>query len=280
RPSNITVHLAKLNIQSTNNNNNQSSSLENTTFNANSFTDLATSGTWTDSGNNTWEYIFSIKASEDISKLYVYEDNIPGYTGDATATNPKTIPASKIVTITNTADRFDISLKKQVTGNLGVTSKAFDFNIKLFDPGGAELTGDFSATKNGVNYTATFGADGYSGTFAHGDTIIIHGLLTGYSYTITETDTEYSESYKITAANGTILTSATAGLSASRSITDQSQIITFENNLEKTSTGIGINIWPYLILLLIITGFFGGHQFMLTRHYNQRLDNQTYISLN
>ncbi|MBR3220289.1 Cna B-type domain-containing protein, partial [Candidatus Saccharibacteria bacterium] len=279
RPSNITVHLAKLNIQSVNNND-PSSGLNNTVFDANSFTDLATSGTWTDNGNDTWSYTFSIKASEDITKLYIYEDNISGYTSDATATNPKTIPASKAVTITNTVDRFDVSLKKQVTGNLGVTSDTFNFNIKLFDQNGTDLTGNFSATKNGVNYTATFGANGYSGTFTHDDTITIHGLLTGYSYTITEADTKYSESYKITAADGTVIVSTTPGLSASRSITDKSQIVTFSNNLENTITGTSINIWPYLIMLLIITGFFGGHHLMLTRHYSQRINNQTYISLN
>ena len=278
RPSTITAYLAKPNIQNVTGGN-WSSSLGNTTFSANSLTVLATSGTWTDNGDNTWEYVFNITAGEDAANLVVYEDDIPGYTGDATITSPKAIPANKSVTITNIAGHFDVNLKKQVTGNLGVTTDTFNFNFKIYDNNGTQLTGDFAATINGVRQTITFGADGYSGTFAHGDTITVHDLLTGYSYTITEADTAYSESYKITTTGGTVLVPTTNGLSASRSLMNESQIVTFENNLEKTSTGISTDILIYLILLLIIISFFGGHQIMVQHHHNKRLAGQTFISL-
>ena len=200
-----------------------------------------TSGTWIDNGDNTWKYIYKVYGDSTIYN--VYEDAVVGYTSDAISTSPKAI-TSDAATITNTLDTNDLVLNSIVKGNMADTNDEFTYTITIYDEN------DNPVAKNvmidGISTSLSSGS--FTKVLKHGESVIIQGLPTGYKYKITETDTDYNESFNI---------EKEAAEDESESGTDtgivtltENHTITFNNTKEASvMTGVSTSKIPYIIMI-------------------------------
>lgn len=154
----------------------------------------------------------------------------------------------------NNVGSFDLTIAKLVTGEMGDRDKLFDFTIAINAPGGEyPYTGgklenapeDVSAPANDYltveNGTATF-------QLSHYQTITIHGLPVGTSYTITEPGAQ-ADGYTVTASGSPGKVTMTQA--SCTGMLDQANTVTFTN--EKATavpTGLRLDALPWLLALL------------------------------
>ena len=118
--------------------------------------------------------------------------------------------------------------------------KEFTYTISIFDWDDNLLSG----------YPTTV-------TLKHGESTTINDIIDGYTYTITETDTEYTENYKIektdeTDPNQKTVVAKTAGATINKQALNESHTVTFINNYDKSvETGVFINTKPYYLLVFL-----------------------------
>ena len=153
---------------------------------------------------------------------------------------------------------YDLTIEKRVTGEMGDRDKPFTFQIQLKKSDGSILTGEYDYTGGIVDgITGAVAPDDDSlkldaegkATFAlsHGQTITIHGLPVGTTYTITEPDAQ-ADGYTVTASGADAKMSRDASCSGTL---NQETTVTFTN--EKATavpTGIRLNALPWLLALL------------------------------
>ena len=158
---------------------------------------------------------------------------------------------------TNTG-AYDLTIAKQVTGEMGDRDKPFAFQIELENPDGSILTGEYAYTGGIVTgITGAVAPDDDSlkldaegkATFAlsHGQTITIHGLPVGTTYTITEPDAQ-ADGYTVTASGEDAKMTRDASCNGTLS---QETTVTFTN--EKATavpTGIRQDTLPWLLTLV------------------------------
>ena len=157
-----------------------------------------------------------------------------------------------------------VSLSKGVTGNSAELSQYFEYTVKIDTAGTYSITGLTSgvtcgSTTQSSTTASITGGSSSAGTkicLKHGQTAVIgksgsvNAIPIGAKITITETDTDYSESYKYD--SGSVVSSNTLNQQA---ITAGNHTVAFTN--DKTvpvPTGILITIIPYLILIAIAAG--------------------------
>lgn len=154
----------------------------------------------------------------------------------------------------NNVGSFDLTIAKLVTGEMGDRDKLFDFTIAINAPDGEyPYTGgklenapeDVSAPANDYltveNGTATF-------QLSHYQTITIHGLPVGTSYTITEPGAQ-ADGYTVTASGSPGKVTMTQA--SCTGMLDQANTVTFTN--EKATavpTGLRLDALPWLLALL------------------------------
>lgn len=153
---------------------------------------------------------------------------------------------------------YDLTIAKQVTGEMGDRDKLFTFQIQLKESDGSILAGEYDYTGGIVDgITGAVAPDDDSlkldaegkATFAlsHGQTITIHGLPVGTTYTITEPDAQ-ADGYTVTASGEDAKMTRDASCNGTL---DQATTVTFTN--EKATavpTGIRQDILPWLLALL------------------------------
>ena len=188
---------------------------------------------WTQNGDGTWTYKFYVYDTDNYS---VYEEDVICYTSDAPSSSPRGV-ISDAATITNSLNKYNIILKDQVTGNLADTNKRFTFNISIYKQDNTDVTGDFLSNR--------------TVELKHGEQVIISGIPQGYKYSIQETSTDYTESYKIEKTDdNSEIEGQTSGIKAERTLTEN-QTVTFINDKTDTvQTGINVDINPYIVLSL------------------------------
>lgn len=164
----------------------------------------------------------------------------------AALTNTAGSTADKSATFTNTykynggdedePEFQDLTIKKEVKGTMGDTSKLFDFTLTITS-GSNRTTYVVSTTANGSAATLTSGTP-YTFSLKHGESIVIENLSALDTYTITETD--YSgEGY---ATEGTVTTAKNMAKTAT------TETITNTKNAV-TPTGIIMNYAPYIAMI-------------------------------
>ena len=153
---------------------------------------------------------------------------------------------------------YDLTIAKQVTGEMGDRDKLFTFQIQLKESDGSILAGEYDYTGGIVDgITGAVAPDDDSlkldaegkATFAlsHGQTITIHGLPVGTTYTITEPDSQ-ADGYTVTASSETSKMTRDASCNGTL---NQKTTVTFTN--EKATavpTGIRLDALPWLLALL------------------------------
>ena len=157
---------------------------------------------------------------------------------------------------TNTG-AYDLTVAKQVTGEMGDRDKPFAFQIELENPDGSILTGEYAYTGGTVagitgavapgNGTLTLvnGADTFA--LSHGQTITIHGLPVGTTYTINELDAQ-ADGYTVTASSETSKMTRDASCNGTL---NQETTVTFTNQkATAVPTGLRLDALPWLLALL------------------------------
>ncbi len=226
RPNNIKLHLIKegTDIQSDDNN-------------------------WTKNGN-TWTYVFEVSDSDEYS---VWEEPVSHYTTNAMQSSPIPI-TNNSATITNNINTSDITLVKKVTGNLAKTDKDFEFEITIYDDNNTALPGNITIERNCQPSEIS---NGSKINLKHNEQIIIKNVISGYKYTIIETDTDYTEYFKIDKTDELdesqkVVVSQTTGTTINNQTLNENQTVTFINNKDSIpSTMVNTYIKPYINITIL-----------------------------
>lgn len=210
---------------------------------ANPYDEYVNSGTWSngtltvqglpkyDSGGNEWLY-------------YVAETAIVGSNGKSVASNYEMVYRDKNGytqtsqytysggSITNVRSTKDLTVSKTVSGNMGETTKAFQFTVELGSSEDA-FSEEVAYSKTGQDGTTTTGAmtfDSGAVTVAlkHGESITFSDLPGALSFAVTESDQDaamYQTEYSI---NGS---AAVSGRSAAGPLSNN-PVVSFTNTRE------------------------------------------------
>ena len=174
---------------------------------------------------------------------------------DAPSTDDQSITDKAAFTNTGA---YDLTIEKQVTGEMGDRDKPFTFQIQLKKSDGSILTGEYDYTGGIVDgITGAVAPDDDSlkldaegkATFAlsHGQTITIHGLPVGTTYTITEPDAQ-ADGYTVTASGADAKMSRDASCNGTL---NQETTVTFTNQkATAVPTGLRLDALPWLLALL------------------------------
>lgn len=133
-------------------------------------------------------------------------------------------------------DIHDVTITKQVTGNQGDKSKAFNFTINASGADGEKFYVTY-----GDGETVTLGADGDAKiiTLKDGQSATIHGLSVTDTYSVEEAD--YTSDGYTTTVDGA--KSGTIG---------EDRTVTFTNEKNaSTPTGIMMNVAPYVLMVAV-----------------------------
>lgn len=99
-------------------------------------------------------------------------------------------------------EKRQLTVKKTVEGSMGNKTKQFQFQLKLTAPAGKVLPTELEYTKGDETKTMQLKNDVYEFTLAHKETIVIKGIPSQSTYTVTEVDGE-SNGYTVTSTNDT-----------------------------------------------------------------------------
>ena len=99
-------------------------------------------------------------------------------------------------------EKRQLTVKKTVEGSMGSKTKQFQFQLKLTAPAGQVLPTELEYTKGDETKTMQLKNDVYEFTLAHEETIVIKGIPSQSTYTVTEVDGE-SNGYTVTQKNAT-----------------------------------------------------------------------------
>lgn len=109
---------------------------------------------------------------------------------------------SKIKVKNTYEEKRQLTVKKTVEGSMGSKTKQFQFQLKLTAPAGQVLPAELEYTKGDETKTMQLKNDVYEFTLAHEETIVIKGIPSQSTYTVTEVDGE-SNGYTVTSTNAT-----------------------------------------------------------------------------
>ena len=109
---------------------------------------------------------------------------------------------SKIIVKNTYEAKRQLTVEKTVTGSMGSKTKQFQFQLKLTAPTGQVLPTELEYTKGDETKMMQLKNDVYEFTLAHEETIVIKGIPSQSTYTVTEVDGE-SNGYTVTQTNAT-----------------------------------------------------------------------------
>lgn len=137
-------------------------------------------------------------------------------------------------------EKCQLTVKKTVEGSMG--SKIKQFQLKLTAPAGQVLPTELEYTKGDETKTMQLNNDVYKFTLAHEETIVIKGIPSQSTYTVTEVDGE-SNGYTVTSTNaaGTIKADTTVSF------------VNTKNGSVPTLADMNTKI-PFVLVILAIGG--------------------------
>ena len=139
-------------------------------------------------------------------------------------------------------EKCQLTVKKTVEGSMGSKIKQFQFQLKLTAPAGQVLPTELEYTKGDETKTMQLNNDVYKFTLAHEETIVIKGIPSQSTYTVTEVDGE-SNGYTVTSTNaaGTIKADTTVSF------------VNTKNGSVPTLADMNTKI-PFVLVILAIGG--------------------------
>ena len=150
-------------------------------------------------------------------------------------------------------EKRQLTVKKTVEGSMGSKTKQFQFQLKLTTPAGQVLPAELKYTKGDETKTMQLKNDVYEFTLAHEETIVIKGIPSQSTYTVTEVDGE-SNGYTVTPTNaaGTIKADTTVSF------------VNTKNGSVPTLADMNTKI-PFVLVILTI----GGAGFILWKKWKE-----------
>lgn len=149
---------------------------------------------------------------------------------------------------TNTG-AYDLTIEKQVTGEMGDRDKRFDFTITL--PDASEKEYPFTLTDaSGTKTEGTISLQNYKGNFqlSHGQKITIHGISVGTTYTIAEPGAQ-ADGYSVTPSGSPSQVTIYNDGRCTGTL-DQATTVTYTNQkATAVPTGIRQDTLPWLLAL-------------------------------
>ena len=139
-------------------------------------------------------------------------------------------------------EKRQLTVKKTVEGSMGSKTKQFQFQLKLTAPEGQVLPTELEYTKGDETKMMQLKNDVYEFTLAHEETIVIKGIPSQSTYTVTEVDGE-SNGYTVTSTNnrGTIKADTTVSF------------VNTKNGSVPTLADMNTKI-PFVLVILAIGG--------------------------
>ena len=138
--------------------------------------------------------------------------------------------------------KCQLTVKKTVEGSMGSKTKQFQFQLKLTVPAGQVLPTELEYTKGDETKTMQLKNDVYEFTLAHEETIVIKGIPSQSTYTVTEVDGE-SNGYTVTQTNATGTIKADTAVS----------FVNTKNGSVPTLADMNTKI-PFVLVILAIGG--------------------------
>lgn len=196
-------------------------------------------------------------AEYDIYVVVSWPDDYPTHTTPVIksikahdAQGKKTDSAS----FTNSAAANDsLTISKTVAGTAANTNDSFNYTLSV-----SGASGNYTVTKSdGTTATLTAGTD-LSFSLKHGENIVVANLPEGATYTVTENDTAYDESYKIDSAE------STDGRVATGTIKAGGDTVAYKNTKGfGPDTGITMNTLPFVAVGVVAVA--GGAALVISR---------------
>ena len=146
------------------------------------------------------------------------------------------------IKVKNTSEKPQLTIKKTVEGSMGSKTKQFQFQLKLTAPAGQVLPKELEYTKGDETKTMQLKNDVYEFTLAHEETIVIKGIPSQSTYTVTEVDGE-SNGYTVTQ------TDATGTIKADTTVS----FVNTKNGSVPTLADMNTKI-PFVLVILAIGG--------------------------
>lgn len=190
------------------------------------------------------------------------------------ATLSKTVndATTKVNSISNTYNTYDLTVSKTVTGNMGDKNQKFKFTITFktaVSNAGKSFSyavGNADATTGSFNVPTADGSDTSKATasvtvdLAHNESVSIQGLPSDVEYTIEETNNDgYTVSYAGAVQDEKNASKATGAIKVTETNdenveteTAADRTVTVTNNKEAaTATGLLMDVAPYAAMILL-----------------------------
>lgn len=155
----------------------------------------------------------------------------------------------KVGSTQNSYDAGTLNVTKYVTGNMGDTSKDFEFTVKFVAKDGRSI-------KSAITYTVAGGTpqtvtnNEATISLKSGDTATFTNVPYDVTYTVTETqDTKYTTTYQVNSAT------AVEGLVATDEMDSVTENVVFTNDrTTPVDTGITLDSLPFVLILAVCAG--------------------------
>lgn len=180
-----------------------------------------------------------------------------------------------------------LTLAKTVSGNIGDKGKGFEFEIRLTDKDGVDLTGTYSYTGGTVVDGVTAPVDGTISlengkatvTLKHGQSVTIIGLPTDAKYTIVEKDADaYTTNISTQVGNNSETTENGVKTTRGTLTPDDTTKVTYNNEREAGPiTGIFLDNLPWILALCFV--LFGGSALYLSKKRGINLLNEVKVRI-
>lgn len=180
--------------------------------------------------------------------------------GYSFGTTNKSIPA-----FVHVYNPTKLTVSKEVTGNQGNQTKPFTFTVTVKNAAGKDLSEDSSNTSSFGKVKNPDGSVTYTVGLTHGQNLVIDGLTSDDTYTVSENAEEYKPSYTVTQGDSKTAEGKTAA-TAEISVKDKvDETVAFTNTKDGTvPTGILMTAAPY-VAVVGLGGAFAGMFFRRKR---------------
>lgn len=171
------------------------------------------------------------------------------------AVHTETSDGEKSDDISNEYQAGQLSVTKQVTGNMGDRSKEFDFTVKFNAPDGKKVLSDITYTVGKDTYTIS--AEEWSENLSvernislqHGDTVTFINIPYGVTYKVTEAVyDDYTQTIK----------SSDNESNGNGTVNSPTETVTAINDKDggAIDTGIFLDNMPYIVMLVVVIAGF------------------------
>ena len=163
----------------------------------------------------------------------------------------------------------DVTITKQVTGWLGDHEKSFNFTLDFGTTNLSKVTCTYgNVEKQPIAEVLTLDNGKYTFQLKDGESLTLHNVPTGATFTVTEDLYEHYEThYKVFVTEEEPTGEGDLNQTASVTVSDKAQTVKFINhNTVEPDMGVLLDTLPYILILVVVVG--GGVLLFLRKRKN------------